>query len=337
MINPVDSEDSTGSTNCHKKRGCFIGERMQAINEFAHVHEPNEIGRDFVIGDLHGSRFAFERMLDGLNFDKTKDRMFSVGDLVDRGEDSLWCLGLLREPWFHAVLSNHEDMMFQSFHGPIQERLGWAYLWRNNGGWWANDLINDELNTDDAAELRDLQHLVKQLPYLITVKMKDGKRFHIIHAELFPPEGIKVTDAALEDPVQSAAILTTLDDREKDGLAVLWRRHVFYRTYFLPGADLSSPAGQHTLREVQRYFSNTTSLIFNDELSHIISGHTPCVKPMTIGGQTNIDTKAFKTLENEMNFAMSHEALTCVELGTWKFFQSTPSVFRTVEPFVFEP
>ena len=73
--------------------------------------EANTSGRDFVVGDLHGSYSAFQNLLKGLDFDKTVDRMFSVGDLVDRGPDSVSCLSLIQEPWFNAVLANHEVAM----------------------------------------------------------------------------------------------------------------------------------------------------------------------------------------------------------------------------------
>ena len=76
---------------------------------FFKSYSPNEYGHDFVVGDIHGHR---QRLLDELarqGFDKAKDRLFSVGDLVDRGPDSFDTLALLSEPWFHFVRGNHED------------------------------------------------------------------------------------------------------------------------------------------------------------------------------------------------------------------------------------
>ena len=45
----------------------------------------NESGRDFVIGDLHGMTEFLFKLLDYVCFDPAKDRLFSVGDLIDRG------------------------------------------------------------------------------------------------------------------------------------------------------------------------------------------------------------------------------------------------------------
>jgi serine/threonine protein phosphatase 1 len=67
----------------------------------------NSRGRDFVIGDLHGCLDQLQLKLALVSFAPERgDRLFAVGDLVDRGPDSLGCLNLLREPWFFSVLGN---------------------------------------------------------------------------------------------------------------------------------------------------------------------------------------------------------------------------------------
>ena len=53
-------------------------------------HEPNtKGGRDLVAGDLHGYFDTLEEALKTLRFDPAHDRLFGVGDLVDRGPRSL--------------------------------------------------------------------------------------------------------------------------------------------------------------------------------------------------------------------------------------------------------
>jgi serine/threonine protein phosphatase 1 len=37
------------------------------------------------------------------HFDPYKDLLICVGDLIDRGPDSLQCLQLLKRPWFKTV------------------------------------------------------------------------------------------------------------------------------------------------------------------------------------------------------------------------------------------
>ena len=48
----------------------------------------NANGRDFVVGDVHGCFRTLERALTELKFDPACDRLFGVGDLVNRGPNS---------------------------------------------------------------------------------------------------------------------------------------------------------------------------------------------------------------------------------------------------------
>ena len=91
----------------------------------------NTVGKDYFVGDIHG---CYEQLMEALvkiKFNANTDRLISVGDLVDRGPDSVKCLNLLKELWFHAVSGNHEDMMIKSF------RREWpTHNYIQNGGKW---------------------------------------------------------------------------------------------------------------------------------------------------------------------------------------------------------
>ena len=77
--------------------------------------ERNEVGRDFVAGDIHGCYRTLERALDAVRFDSTRDRLFSVGDLINRGPASMEALAWLTDGRIHAaVCGNHEDAMLSS-------------------------------------------------------------------------------------------------------------------------------------------------------------------------------------------------------------------------------
>lgn len=289
---------------------------------------PNEHGRDFVIGDLHGSLSCFEVLLRGLEFDKTKDRMFSVGDLVDRGPNSLECLELIKEPWFHCVLANHEQMMLEAFNGGYM-----GQFWIQNGGFWGYTAYEDakrlketattELGKvdphPDSLRLFELLPLVEERPLVMTVQMLDGKKYHIIHAEL--PPGEVITDETLASPEE---VMRLAQIQARDGDFFLWGRQMFAPFY---GVNLT--ANQEKLKRTIAYKYRTTFGMFNDNLSHIISGHTIMQRPITVLGQTNIDTGAYGSYDSD---AKAHEALTCVELGAWKFYQATPTMFRAVTP-----
>ena len=95
----------------------------------------NSQGRDFVIGDLHGCLDQLQDKLNSASFAPERgDRLFAVGDLVDRGPDSLGCLKLLREPWFFSVLGNHDQMLLDALADPGMGRSQSFLFHSLNGG-----------------------------------------------------------------------------------------------------------------------------------------------------------------------------------------------------------
>ena len=95
--------------------------------------EPNTKGTDYCVGDIHG---CFDRLLDLLkatNFNEKVDRLFSVGDLCDRGPNSDQVLDWLEQPWFHSVRGNHEQMLIDANDPYNSEAEGMLFM---NGGQW---------------------------------------------------------------------------------------------------------------------------------------------------------------------------------------------------------
>lgn len=139
------------------------------------THEANRAGRDFFVGDLHGQWQRLETALAGVDFDRGRDRLFSVGDLIDRGDDSRACLALALEPWFFGVRGNHEMLAQRALLEGGDE--AWA-LWVINGGGWA-------LHEEREALVRLLTAALRRLPYAREIAV-DGRRIGLVHAE--PPE-----------------------------------------------------------------------------------------------------------------------------------------------------
>lgn len=73
--------------------------------------------RHLVIGDLQGCREEFEHLLERLRYDPAGDRLLLLGDLVNRGPDSLGCLRLARQLGAQAVLGNHDLHLLRSALG----------------------------------------------------------------------------------------------------------------------------------------------------------------------------------------------------------------------------
>jgi len=148
-------------------------------------HYPrNELGRDFIIGDLHGCFDAFQDLLADIGFDRVKDRMFSVGDLIDRGAKNMDCLRLISESWFYAVRGNHEDMMIQS----ILQLHSSSRMWFQNGGMWAQEV--------DPDELKGLCKEADKLPYAMTIDIGD-KKIGVCHAN--PPSDWRAISEGYSD------------------------------------------------------------------------------------------------------------------------------------------
>jgi serine/threonine protein phosphatase 1 len=93
----------------------------------------NTLGRDLIVGDIHGCFTKLEAVLTKIAFQPAIDRLFSVGDLVDRGPESKDALIWLEKPWFHVVQGNHEDMAIR--FGMRDCQMDVANYAANGGAW----------------------------------------------------------------------------------------------------------------------------------------------------------------------------------------------------------
>ena len=132
---------------------------------------PNRHGRDFVIGDLHGCTCALRWLLREAGFDAARDRLLSVGDLIDRGARSAEAAALLDAPWFHPVRGNHETMLCDVVAGRLPREV-----WERNGGGWARALPR--------AALDELARRFAGLPLVLAVGT-GAQRYNVLHAEFF--------------------------------------------------------------------------------------------------------------------------------------------------------
>lgn len=143
---------------------------------------PNPLGRDFAVGDIHGFFARLQARLDAAGFDPSRDRLFSVGDLVDRGPECEQVLTWLARPWFHAVRGNHEDFAIRLVKGnPVD-----LEIYSRNGGDWFIGLEPERRQQFAAA--------FEQLPFAIEVETVRG-RVGIVHANVPAHDWNHVEDA----------------------------------------------------------------------------------------------------------------------------------------------
>lgn len=82
----------------------------------------NNLGKDYVVGDIHGEFRKLKRLLKKIKFDFTNDRLFSVGDLCDRGRHSKDILKWIDYSWFIPVRGNHEVMILNHIDGYLDNQ-----------------------------------------------------------------------------------------------------------------------------------------------------------------------------------------------------------------------
>jgi bis(5'-nucleosyl)-tetraphosphatase (symmetrical) len=95
----------------------------------------------YAIGDIQGCLDPFRRLLDRISFDPQTDQLWLVGDLVNRGPDSLALLRFVRSLGnsIRIVLGNHDLFLLAAAEGMAAIRH--------------KDTIQDVLDAEDRGEL----------------------------------------------------------------------------------------------------------------------------------------------------------------------------------------
>jgi bis(5'-nucleosyl)-tetraphosphatase (symmetrical) len=129
----------------------------------------------YAIGDIQGCYDQLCRLLDKLAFDPSKDCIWALGDLVNRGKSSLAVLRLLKRlgSSFKTVLGNHDLHLIGVYSGLRAMQSG--------------DTLDEIINATDADEL------INWLRYQ-SLFIHDAKRnLSLVHAGIPPHWSIKKT------------------------------------------------------------------------------------------------------------------------------------------------
>lgn len=234
---------------------------------------PNPTGRDFVVGDIHGQDRMLDRLLRAVGFDPHFDRLFSLGDLIDRGPGSE---ALLRrfdaEPSFFCIRGNHEELLLASRFNPVYRRI-----WERNGGDWADELRD--------ADLEELAAMVERMPLAIELDLGDGRRIGLVHAEV--PPGLDWDSVRRVQPGPADQV----DDQDSNlESSLLWGRR---RINALMLMAQNPEAGDVDEAERVRAVRAVTPV---EGIDLVMVGHTiiPARRPARSGNVAFLDTGAYK-------------------------------------------
>ncbi len=292
----------------------------KSTNQFFKQVKANVDGRDFIIGDLHGCYDELLKLLAYVQFNSKQDRLFSTGDLLDRGPKSAECMELLNQDWFHCVLGNHEALLvdrlkqvdlesFQSIKNFSQEEL--KYL-------------------SDFPKYLDK---IGQLPYVLEVEHMLHDKIYIVHAEFLPEhlleKHVSYSYKEYEDLLNKFQSEDNSDKIEK----------------FLKSSEFFDELEDHTIKQkliwsrkiIAQFYNYHKDDILRSDFSFlnnkldtkykVFCGHNIVPFPIKIGQQYYLDTGAAlgysdKTINFKIFSKFGHEffGLTMLDIGTGEVY-----------------
>ncbi len=199
----------------------------------------------WAIGDVHGCFRTLEALIERIDLDLSRDRLWMVGDLVNRGPSSLevlrWARALGDEMGdrFQVVLGNHDLHL-------IARQLGLASA-------RPRDTLEEVLT---AADGPDLVEWLRRRPFIHFGGAGDGD-FVLVHAGLLPgwsPRDATVAASRLERQLQGPDPECLLHSRSDRALAAFTRVRMLdpeagFHDY--SGAPEAAPAGLTPWFEVE--------------------------------------------------------------------------------------
>jgi len=124
----------------------------------------------WVVGDVQGCARELERLLETIRFDSARDELWCLGDLVNRGPDSLAALELWLATGGRGILGNHDVYALLARSGRLKRR---------------EDTL-DELFRDERAD--ELLARLRALPVLVHLPAPHAgaEAVWLVHAGLHP-------------------------------------------------------------------------------------------------------------------------------------------------------
>ena len=174
----------------------MAAEKQRSTRHFA----CNHLGRDLVVGDVHGCFRTLARALADLEVDAASDRIFGVGDLVNRGPHSEDALAWLESTFTAVTCGNHEVPVRSWFRAKLLSGRPRSLPW---------------LRAIDPGDYQRWWDALSSLPLAITIETAHGP-VGVVHAEAPHPvwsRAVELLEAG-SDRVVDTALLGFEDEDE---------------------------------------------------------------------------------------------------------------------------
>ena len=124
--------------------------------------------RLLIIGDVHGCYDELQELVEKCNALDDKTTIVLTGDLVNKGPKSVETVSFARKIGAFSVRGNHDQSALEEINHrrknePVREKYKWIY----------------DLEPED-------EKYLEELPYTITINMKEDKSLIVVHGGLIP-------------------------------------------------------------------------------------------------------------------------------------------------------
>lgn len=236
-------------------------------------HNLSDGKRILFVGDIHGHYSDFMRALERKQFDPSNDIVYSTGDLIDRGSESISCLKLLLESWFKGTLGNHDLFLLAYLLTGENPDSYIAQIWhsqRSGGSWYPNLPEKDKDVVRELAKTLILQPVAREVS--VTSSMFERTRFGVVHAEV---------------PNDNWDFVTMNDKRQN---------HI----------DIITESREKIKQFTQQPHKRISSV---RNIDYVICGHSIVKRPTAIRNQIYLDTGSYRP-DGRITIASSDELLS---------------------------
>jgi serine/threonine protein phosphatase 1 len=174
----------------------------------------------YCVSDIHGCYDEFMALLEKINF-TGEDTLYILGDVIDRGPESIKCLKyIMAASNIHMLMGNHEQMMIDALMSDYQRDDSLMVHWLKNGG---RETLTEFCKLSEGEQLAIMEY-ISNLPYMAEVKIGE-QNYVLVHA------GLNVVGASVASKAD-ASTAAVLSKQNFDDL--VWIREKFYRKKALP-------------------------------------------------------------------------------------------------------